>query len=92
MSAAVTSRAPLTESVKTFGSSLLSLTGKPLRLSISAIVSSTIPGIVENSWSTPSIFMYVTAEPGIELSNTRRSALPRVIPKPRSSGSITNFA
>ncbi len=59
---------------------------------MSAIVSSTIPWIVENSCSTPSIFMYVTAAPGIELSRMRRSALPSVMPKPRSSGSITNLA
>ena len=92
MSPAVTSFAPLTLSVSTFGSSVFSLTGKPLRLSSKSTVSSTTPGIVENSCSTPSIFTYVTAAPGIDESSMRRSALPSVIPKPRSSGSITNLA
>ena len=45
---------------------MFSLSGKPLRLSSRSIVSSTMPGIVENSCSTPSIFTYVTAAPGIE--------------------------
>jgi hypothetical protein len=43
-------------------------------------------GIGENSWSTPSILTAVTAAPSIEESSTRRSALPTVVPKPRSNG------
>ena len=36
--------------------------------------------------------MAVTATPWSEESSTRRSALPRVVPKPRSSGSTTTRA
>ena len=36
------------------------------------------PGIVENSWSTPSMRIEVTEAPGIEESRVRRRELPRV--------------
>jgi hypothetical protein len=48
--------------------------------------------IDENSCSTPSIWMEVTAAPCSELNSTRRSALPSVMPKPRSSGSAVTVA
>ena len=51
-----------------------------------SVASSTVPGIGENSWSTPSIFTAVTAAPSMEDSSTRRIALPTVVPKPRSNG------
>ena len=51
-----------------------------------SVASSTIPGIGENSWSTPSILTAVIAAPSIEDSSTRRNALPMVVPKPRSKG------
>ena len=51
-----------------------------------SVASSTTPGIGENSCSTPSIFTAVTAAPSIEESSTRRSALPMVVPNPRSNG------
>ncbi len=47
-----------------------------------SVASSTTPGIGENSCSTPSIFTAVIAAPSIEESNTRRSALPIVVPNP----------
>src|SRR4029077_12500699 len=50
------------------------------------------PGNEENSCSTPSICSEVTAAPWSEDNSTRRSALPRVRPKPRSSGSATTVA
>src|SRR5476651_2051291 len=54
--------------------------------------SSRTPGIDENSCSTLSILIDVTAAPCSEDSSTRRSALPSVRPKPRSSGSATIVA
>ena len=51
-----------------------------------SVASSTTPGIGENSWSTPSILTAVIAAPSIEDSSTRRSALPMVVPNPRSNG------
>ena len=53
------------------------------------MTSSRTPGIDENSCSTPSILIEVTAAPWSEDSSTRRSELPSVRPKPRSSGSAT---
>ena len=52
-----------------------------------SLTSSRTPGIVENSWSTSRTRMAVIAEPWSDESSTRRSALPSVMPKPRSSGS-----
>ena len=51
-----------------------------------SVASSTTPGIGENSCSTPSILTAVIAAPSIEDSSTRRSALPMVVPNPRSNG------
>ena len=92
MSLAVTSRSPDASMRSTFGSSVFIFKGKPLRFKMMFVVSSTTPGIVENSCRTPSILTYVTAVPGSEDSKSRRNALPSVMPKPRSSGSIVNFA
>ena len=57
-----------------------------------SVTSSRTPAIVENSCSTPSICAAVIAAPCSEDSSTRRSALPSVTPKPRSSGSATIVA
>src|SRR5258708_31429115 len=54
--------------------------------------SSCTPSMLVYSWSTPSISTSVMALPGIDESNTRRSALPSVWPKPRSNGSMTTRA
>ncbi len=51
-----------------------------------SVASSTTPGMDWNSCSTPSIFTAVTAAPSMELSSTRRRALPMVVPNPRSKG------
>ena len=57
-----------------------------------SVTSSRTPGTLENSCSTPSIWTDVIAAPCSEESSTRLSALPRVRPKPRSSGSATAVA
>src|SRR4051812_35064873 len=57
-----------------------------------SVTSSRTPWMLLNSCSTPSIFSAVTAAPCSDDSSTRRSALPSVMPKPRSSGSATMVA
>ena len=57
-----------------------------------SVTSSLTPGTVENSCATPSIFTEVMAAPSRDESSTRRSELPNVYPKPRSSGSTTKRA
>src|SRR5580692_3882639 len=54
--------------------------------------SSCTPSMLVYSCSTPSISTSVMALPGMDDSNTRRSALPSVWPKPRSNGSMTTRA
>ena len=56
-----------------------------------SVTSSTTFGSVVNSCSAPSIFTEVMAAPCSDDSSTRRRPLPRVMPKPRSSGSQVNF-
>src|SRR6185312_2420758 len=90
MSRARTSPALSTRSVSVLVESLCSLSGICFRLRMMSVASSTTPGIGENSWSTPSIFTAVIAAPSIEESSTRRSALPIVVPKPRSKGCAQN--
>ena len=51
-----------------------------LRFSSTSTTSSWTPSMLVYSWSTPSISTSVTAQPGIEESSTRRSALPSVWP------------
>src|SRR5215468_6337950 len=62
------------------------------RLSRMSTTSSCTPSMLVYSCSTPSISTSVIALPGIDDSSTRRSALPRVWPKPRSNGSMTTRA
>jgi hypothetical protein len=57
-----------------------------------SLTSSTTSGTVVNSWSAPSMRTAVMAAPWSEERRTRRSELPIVMPKPRSSGSQVNFA
>ena len=57
-----------------------------------SVTSSRTPAMVENSCSTPSICAAVMAEPCSDDSRMRRSALPSVTPKPRSSGSAIRVA
>ena len=54
----------------------------PFTFSTSWVPSSITPGMVENSWITPPIFMRVTAAPGIDEKSTRRKALPSGPPWP----------
>ena len=56
-----------------------------------SVTSSTAPGTVENSWSTPSILTAVMAAPSMEERRTLRRAFPTVIPKPRSNGWAKNL-
>src|ERR1700757_1925698 len=63
-----------------------------LRLSRMSTTSSCTPSMLVYSCSTPSISTSVMALPGMDDSSTRRRALPRVWPKPRSNGSITTRA
>ena len=56
-----------------------------------SVASSTTPEMDWNSCSTPSMRIAVTAAPSIELSSVRRSALPMVVPKPRSKGWALNL-
>src|SRR3954470_191113 len=68
------------------------LTAMSLMLRTMSVTSSRTPGIEENSCSTPSMCTDCTAAPCNEERSTRRSALPKVTPKPRSSGSATTVA
>ena len=52
-------------------------------------MSSFTPAMVENSCSTSSMRTEVTAAPGREPSNVRRSELPTVVPRPAARGSAT---
>ena len=56
---------------------------------MTSVTSSLTPGSVENSCETPSILTELTAAPSSDDRRTRRSALPNVCPKPRSSGSTS---
>jgi hypothetical protein len=56
------------------------------RLSTASGTSSTTPGIVENSWATPSTRKAVMAYPGSDERSTRRMELPMVTPNPLSRG------
>src|SRR6476620_1061670 len=89
---AVTSTGPVAERCRRLGPSPSILSAICLMLSTMSVTSSRTPVRLENSCSTPSILIEVIAAPWSELSSTRRSELPSVIPKPRSSGSATNTA
>ncbi len=75
-----------------FGVSLDERIAIVLMLRTMSVTSSRTPGIDENSCSTPSMCTEVTAAPWSEERSTRRRELPRVVPKPRSSGSATTVA
>ena len=92
MSPARTWPGPCFLSTIRFGPSACILMAISLMLRTMSVTSSRTPGIDENSCSTPSICTEVTAAPCSEDSSTRRSALPSVTPKPRSSGSATAVA
>src|SRR3954447_16548496 len=72
------------------GSSEWFLTTSPLRFRTRSVISSTMPGIEENSCWTPWILILVTALPSRLDRRTRLRLLPTVWPKPRSNGSTWN--
>ena len=79
MSLAVISPGPLTTSgASTSVASECMRQTMPLRLSTMSVTSSLTPGMVENSWATPSMRTLVTAAPAREESSTRRSEFPKV--------------
>ena len=80
MAAAVTSPSPSTSRRMVTGPSECSFSSSRFRFKMMSVVSSTTPGMVENSCSTPSMRTDVTAAPGSDDSKIRRSELPNVIP------------
>ena len=78
MSAAVTGPGPCLRRYIGTGSSCSEETTSSLRFRMMSVTSSVTPGTVENSCSTPSILMLVTAAPGIEESRVRRIEFPIV--------------
>ena len=89
---AVTSPGPCARSDRRLGPSACMRSAICFTLSTMSVTSSRTPAIEENSCSTPSIWIEVTAAPCSDDSSTRRSALPSVRPKPRSSGSAVMVA
>src|SRR6201991_1331867 len=92
ISPAVTTPLPFFDSVRVTSSPLCWRIATSFRFSRTSITSSCRPSSVVYSCSTPSISTSTIALPGMDESSTRRSALPRVWPKPRSSGSTTTLA
>src|ERR1700739_4871088 len=92
MSPAVTGPGPFLCRRSSAESRACILSATDFRLSRMSTTSSCTPSMLVYSCSTPSISTSVMALPGMDDSSTRRSALPRVWPKPRSNGSITTRA
>ena len=68
------------ETVSLSTSSICLLKRTCFKFKIISVTSSTTPAIVENSWSTPSIFTEVIANPSREDNKTLLRALPTVKP------------
>ena len=92
MSPALTVAGPVAESWSRFGPSPSILSAICFTLRTMSVTSSRTPARLENSCRTFSILIDVIAAPWSDESKTRRSALPSVRPKPRSSGSATKVA
>ena len=92
MSLAVTVPGPCFFTTMRLGPSPCILMAMSLMLRTMSVTSSRTPAIEENSCSTPSMCTDCTAAPCSEDNRMRRSALPSVTPKPRSSGSATTVA
>ncbi|MCY1171550.1 hypothetical protein D9M73_116640 [compost metagenome] len=92
MSPALTGPGPVAESWRRFGPSPCMRSAICFTFSTMSVTSSRTPASEENSCRTFSILIEVTAAPCSEDSSTRRSALPSVRPKPRSSGSAMKVA
>src|ERR1044071_7036067 len=72
-----------------FGLSVCKASRNPFTFKIMEVTSSVIPGIVENSCRTPSIFTVVTAAPVKEDNSTRRNALRRVLLSSLTGAAVT---
>ena len=92
MSPAVTTPGPCFFTTMRLGPSPCILIEMSLMFSTISVTSSRTPAIEENSCSTPSMCTDCTAAPCSDDNRMRRIALPRVWPKPRSSGSATRVA
>src|SRR5437660_1462493 len=92
MSPAVTWPGPCFFTTMRLGPSPCILMAMSLMLRMMSVTSSRTPAIEENSCSTPSMCTDCTAAPCSEDNRIRRSELPSVSPKPRSSGSATMVA
>src|SRR5450432_3730763 len=92
ISPAVTAPGPCFFTTMRLGPSPCILIEMSLMLSTMSVTSSRTPAIEENSCSTPSMCTDCTAAPCSDDNRMRRSALPSVWPKPRSSGSATRVA
>ena len=82
ISAAVTTQSPVTSICATLGSSvvLLFLISSCLMFNTISVTSSFTPGTELNSWRTPSILIWLTADPGNDESIILLKALPSVVP------------
>ena len=89
MTLKATGPGPVARRVMRLGPSECIRSASCLMLRTMSTTSSRTPSMEENSCTTPSIWTAVTAAPCSDDSSTRRSALPSVTPKPRSSGSAT---
>ncbi len=92
MSPALTSAGPVALSWRRLAPSPCMRSAICFTLRTRSVTSSRTPASELNSCSTFSILIEVTAAPCSDESSTRRSALPSVRPKPRSSGSATKVA
>src|SRR6266550_6972576 len=90
MSPAVTSPGPRLSTRSVTGSSDSHRSTRSLRFRMRSVTSSLTPGITSNSCSASSKRTWLTAAPGIDESSVRRRQLPRVWPKPGSSGESVN--
>src|SRR5262245_40172299 len=77
---------PSAERLKVSGWSPCRRNGTCLRFRVMSVVSSTTPGMAVNSCSTRSILRAEIAAPSMDDSRILRSALPMVVPNPRSKG------
>ena len=82
ISAAVITLGPLTDRNIFFSPGSSSSTTISLTFNIMSVTASFTPGIVENSFNTPSILSPFIADPGIDDNNILLKAFPIVFPYP----------
>ena len=78
MSAARTSFGPEIDTRRVTVSSTSERSTRSLMFRMMSVTSSLHPGMLENSWLTPSMRTVVTAAPGMDEMRVRRSELPSV--------------